>query len=228
MMRHLRRDAWTGAASLLVSAMLVAAASAQKPDKGSKDNKEPPDPKRPKITLRAQPLIAMAPARVVLTAELVGGDNDFEDFYCPAVEWEWGDGTKSESVHRLRAVRTRQVGNQAPLHRGARVPPGPPQRLPGHRPSQAPRQVGRRRDGQRPGPARPPRRVSARTPTRAKLRRRNSDGRNGPAPRGGGTASSHNRTHRGSAATRPAIFLSTISRDRAVWMWHENGLLDVP
>ena len=98
MKRHLRRDAWTGAASVLVSAMLVAAASAQKPDKGSKDNKEPPDPKRPKITLKAQPLIAMAPARVVLTAELVGGDNDFEDFYCPAVEWEWGDGTKSESA----------------------------------------------------------------------------------------------------------------------------------
>jgi len=37
-------------------------------------------------------------SRVVLTAELVGGDNDFEDFYCPAVEWEWGDGTKSESA----------------------------------------------------------------------------------------------------------------------------------
>ena len=35
---------------------------------------------------------------MVLTAELVGGDNDFEDFYCPAVEWEWGDGTKSESA----------------------------------------------------------------------------------------------------------------------------------
>ena len=98
MMRLLRRNAWTGAASLLLSATVVAAASAQKPDKGSKDTKETQDPKRPKITLKAQPLIAMAPARVVLTAELVGGDNDFEDFYCPAVEWEWGDGTKSESA----------------------------------------------------------------------------------------------------------------------------------
>ena len=39
----------------------------------------------------------MAPARVVLTAELTGGANDFEEFYCPSVEWEWGDGTKSES-----------------------------------------------------------------------------------------------------------------------------------
>jgi hypothetical protein len=97
MMRHLRRVALTGASSLLVFAMLVGAASAQKADKGSKD-KENSDPKRPKITLKAQPLISMAPARVVLTAELVGGDDDFEDFYCPAVEWEWGDGTKSESA----------------------------------------------------------------------------------------------------------------------------------
>ncbi len=39
----------------------------------------------------------MAPARVVFTAELTGGANDFEEFYCGAVEWEWGDGTKSES-----------------------------------------------------------------------------------------------------------------------------------
>jgi hypothetical protein len=34
---------------------------------------------------------------VSLTAELVGGANDTEDFYCPSVEWNWGDGTKSES-----------------------------------------------------------------------------------------------------------------------------------
>ena len=97
MMRHLRHVALTGVLSLLVSATLIVAASPQKADKGAKDQ-EPADPKRPKITLKAQPLISMAPARVVLTAELVGGDNDFEDFYCPAVEWEWGDGTKSESA----------------------------------------------------------------------------------------------------------------------------------
>jgi hypothetical protein len=96
MMRHFRRVAWTGVASLLVAATLAVAAPAQKGDKGSKDQ-ENTDPKRPKVTLKAQPLISMAPARIVLTAELVGGDNDFEDFYCPAVEWEWGDGTKSES-----------------------------------------------------------------------------------------------------------------------------------
>jgi hypothetical protein len=97
MKRHLLREMWAGVASLLVCLAFATGAAAQSPDKSSKDKDTPPDPKRPKITLKANPLIAMAPARVVLTAELVGGDNDFEEFYCPAVEWEWGDGTKSES-----------------------------------------------------------------------------------------------------------------------------------
>src|SRR4051794_23096855 len=52
MVRHLRRSAWAGAASLLVFATLVAAASAQSADKPSKD-KDTLDPKRPKITLKA-------------------------------------------------------------------------------------------------------------------------------------------------------------------------------
>ena len=93
-MSQLPRHARAGAASLVLAIVLATSASAQKADKDSKDNQ---DTKRPKITLKAQPVISMAPSRVVLTAELVGGANDFEDFYCAAVEWEWGDGTKSES-----------------------------------------------------------------------------------------------------------------------------------
>lgn len=58
---------------------------------------ERPDAKRPRITLRAQPPVAVAPARVVLTAELTGGSNDFEEYYCPSIEWAWGDDTASES-----------------------------------------------------------------------------------------------------------------------------------
>ena len=53
---------------------------------------------RPTVSPRGQRVIASAPARVVRTAELNGGANDFEEFYCGAVEWEWGDGTKSESA----------------------------------------------------------------------------------------------------------------------------------
>jgi len=52
---------------------------------------------RPKLVLRAQPSVGISPARVVLTAELVGGADDFEEYYCASIEWEWGDDTRSES-----------------------------------------------------------------------------------------------------------------------------------
>ena len=56
------------------------------------------DARRPRLTLRAQPAVAVAPARVVLTAEIIGGADDFEEYYCPAIEWDWGDDTTSEST----------------------------------------------------------------------------------------------------------------------------------
>jgi hypothetical protein len=98
-MTYQRRTAWAGAASLLLAAALATSLSAQKAGKDGKDKdqKDAPDP-RPKVSLKAQPMIAMAPARVVFTAELTGGVNDYEEFYCSAVEWDWGDGTKSESA----------------------------------------------------------------------------------------------------------------------------------
>ena len=53
------------------------------------------DDKKPKISLKANPSMGMSPVRVVVTADLSGGANDSEEFYCPAVEWEWGDDTRS-------------------------------------------------------------------------------------------------------------------------------------
>jgi hypothetical protein len=88
-----QRWLWAGVASLVVASALTTAA-AQKDDKDAKDQ----DGKRPKVTLKATPIVSISPARVVLTAELVGGANDYEDYYCPTVEWDWGDGTQSEST----------------------------------------------------------------------------------------------------------------------------------
>ena len=48
----------------------------------------------PKVSLRAEPRVSQAPARVVFTALLSGGE-DGEELYCPDVEWVWGDGTRS-------------------------------------------------------------------------------------------------------------------------------------
>jgi len=50
--------------------------------------------KRPKISVKANPAMAVAPARVVVS-DLNGGANDYEEFYCPSIEWEWGDDTRS-------------------------------------------------------------------------------------------------------------------------------------
>lgn len=79
-----------GAALLLVLPMPF---SAQKSDKDAK----PAEPQRPKLSLRAQPAVSISPARVVFTAELTGGADDFEEYYCPTVRWEWGDLSSSES-----------------------------------------------------------------------------------------------------------------------------------
>ncbi len=54
--------------------------------------------KKPTLRVKASPTIAFSPARVVLTADLTGGKNDNEDLYCAAVEWQWGDGTKSNAT----------------------------------------------------------------------------------------------------------------------------------
>jgi len=75
-------------AALATAGTLVVA---QKNDKGA-------EPKRPKATLKLNPQVVVAPGRVTLTAELVGGSDDFEEYYCPSIEWAWGDDTSSEST----------------------------------------------------------------------------------------------------------------------------------
>src|SRR4051812_31893315 len=91
-MKKLRRVLVAATASLLmvIPAALVAQ---QKGDKSAKDASA-----RPRLSLRAQPTVGVAPARVVLTAELIGGADDLEEYYCPTIEWEWGDDTVSEST----------------------------------------------------------------------------------------------------------------------------------
>lgn len=56
--------------------------------------RDEPRGKKPALNLRATPRIAFSPVTVFLLAELEGGD-DVEQFYCPEIVWEWGDGSKS-------------------------------------------------------------------------------------------------------------------------------------
>lgn len=63
---------------------------------GAVEAQDKPKPKRPKLTLRSSPMLAFTPATITLTAELKDGDDDFEEYYCASVEWDWNDGTRSE------------------------------------------------------------------------------------------------------------------------------------
>ena len=59
-----------------------------------KDQKE----KKPKISVKANPVMAISPARVVVSADINGGPDDYEDFYCATAEWDWGDDTRSQNT----------------------------------------------------------------------------------------------------------------------------------
>ena len=85
------------AATALCAVTIVLGASAPIPAQSSeKDEKK--EPRRPSLSLKATPGTGMVPVRVSATAEFKGGDDDFQDYYCPAIEWNWGDGTVSESA----------------------------------------------------------------------------------------------------------------------------------
>src|SRR5262249_1667923 len=78
------------ALTLMAAAALAApllAADAPKAE-GTKEHK-------PHLDLRSSPRMGFSPVHVLVTAELIGGD-DVEEYHCPEVEFEWDDGGKSQ------------------------------------------------------------------------------------------------------------------------------------
>lgn len=72
--------------AILCATALAVSLQAAGPDKKSK----------PSVVVKVTPIVGFSPARMVLTADLKGGADDYEEFYCPTIEWDWGDDTKSE------------------------------------------------------------------------------------------------------------------------------------
>jgi hypothetical protein len=84
--------------TMAVAALEPGAGPGAGPRAGLAPRQKPADQgKKPSISLRANPPVGFSPLRVVLTVEIKGGANDYEDFYCASVEWDWGDDTRSES-----------------------------------------------------------------------------------------------------------------------------------
>jgi len=88
----MRRLMYGSVVGVTVAASLPA--FAQKDDVALKEERA----RRPRLTLRADPTVGFSPSKVRLTADLVGGANDYSEFYCPTIEWDWDDGTHSESA----------------------------------------------------------------------------------------------------------------------------------
>jgi hypothetical protein len=86
-MTHSTRARCTLIAGIAVALLAGTAWSAQR------DNQD----KKPSVSLKANPPVGFSPLRVHAAVEIRGGANDYAEFYCPSVEWDWGDGTVSEN-----------------------------------------------------------------------------------------------------------------------------------
>jgi len=87
-------DARRALLSLTACLTLAAASTAVLAEPG-RDDTGAEKVRRPVVVLKVDQNVGMAPMRVALTANLVGGADDYQDFYCPTVEWDWSDGTHS-------------------------------------------------------------------------------------------------------------------------------------
>ncbi|HEY8548885.1 MAG TPA: hypothetical protein VIL35_02920 [Vicinamibacterales bacterium] len=85
------RNAWMLAAAIGLIACLPGNARLTAQEDEDKQEKV-------SLTVRATPAISFSPARIRASAELKGGPDDAEKFYCATVEWDWGDLTKSEEA----------------------------------------------------------------------------------------------------------------------------------
>jgi hypothetical protein len=72
-----------------------------------------PKAKKPSLELKHRPLFPQSPAEMTFTAELKGGD-DTEDFYCPRVEWEWGDDPRMGGGEGTKSVEESDCEPWAP------------------------------------------------------------------------------------------------------------------
>ena len=86
-MTHKRRAGCLIVAALATSIAYGAPADAQQ--RGSDDNK------KPSLALKATPPVGFTPLKVRVVVDIKGGADDYADFYCATVEWDWADGNIS-------------------------------------------------------------------------------------------------------------------------------------
>jgi hypothetical protein len=84
----------TRAGCLSVAVLATSMAAGSPVDAGQRAGDEN---KKPSVTFKATPPVGFAPLKVRAVVDLKGGADDYADFYCAAVEWDWADGNISGS-----------------------------------------------------------------------------------------------------------------------------------
>jgi hypothetical protein len=80
------------AGCLIVASLAAAVASGAPADAGQRASDAN---KKPSVAFKATPPMGFAPLKVRVVVDLKGGADDYADFYCASVEWDWADGTIS-------------------------------------------------------------------------------------------------------------------------------------
>jgi hypothetical protein len=99
-------------AGILAAGFVVAASLADAGHGGS----------QPQLSLRATPRVGLSPTGVILTGQLQGGE-DVEEFHCPALEWDWDDGSRSSSEEDCGPFPTRPTDQIADGRGPGATPP---------------------------------------------------------------------------------------------------------
>ena len=89
--RTLRRRLWTDPS---LAAIICVILSIQGDVVGHE--KEAQEAEEPELRIRATTRVAFTPADILFVAEIRGGSDDYEPYYCTSVEWVWDDDTRSE------------------------------------------------------------------------------------------------------------------------------------
>ena len=84
-------------AGVCMASTLAAAGGAPDLLANQKADPKQSDDKRPSLALKVNPPLGFSPLRVHASVDVRGGADNSEDFYCPSIQWDWGDGTVSET-----------------------------------------------------------------------------------------------------------------------------------
>ena len=95
--RH-RSYAVSSRSTLAVATLCVLAFHAPRPSAESSQSDEKRD-ERPSLSLRSSVKVTISASEVLFVAVLKGGADNYEEFYCPTIEWDWDDLTKSETTY---------------------------------------------------------------------------------------------------------------------------------